>query len=128
MKDKIDFEQVLQMTRNGEFENKVPYPNTSFLKEGDVFDEEKSVRWNKEQVTIYNDGIKNQRKEYKRGETEAHKLFTNSLISAIMNDTGLSLEKAEIIYEKAYSDGHSGGYEDIISYAVELCDLLSKIK
>lgn len=123
----IYFEDVQDMEHKGEFKNKVPCLTVTLLKDGYIFDEEQSVKWNREQVEAHNTDIKRQKDDYSSGEMKAHAFFADCLKAAITHETGLTLEKAEVIYQKAYADGHSGGYQNVIAYASELCDFVSDI-
>lgn len=125
--NELTFDDMYQMERDGEFENKVPYPKTAPVLAVHTFDENQSVRWNREKAEAHNAEIKNQHDAYKKGVGEAFNFFYDCLVAAIMQDTGLVKEKSQKIYNKAYEDGHSGGFSEVISHASELCDFVTDI-
>lgn len=127
MKNTLTFGDVEEMLRNGEFENKITYPTVAPLKDSYIFDENQSVKWNRKQVETHNADVKRQKEEYNSGERKTYNLFAESLKAAIAYDTGLSLEKAGIIYMKAYDDGYSDGYRSVITHASDLCDFVTEL-
>lgn len=127
MKNTLTFGDVEEMLLNGEFKNKIAYPTVVPLKDSYIFDENQSVKWNRKQVETHNSDVKRQKEEYNSEERKAYNLFAESLKAAIAYDTGLSLEKAEIIYTKAYDDGHCDGYRSVIIHASDLCDFVTEL-
>lgn len=68
-----------------------------------IFDEDQSVKWNREQVELNN----------------------NLIIEKIQYEVGhrLSRKKAEAIWNRAYEDGHSFGFYEIRCRLSDLIDL-----
>lgn len=84
-----------------------------------IFDEDQSVKWNREQVELNN---KKYQSEVARLNTEKNKArdsVYNLIIEKIQYEVGhrLSRKKAEAIWNRAYEDGHSFGfYESVAAY------------
>ena len=53
-------------------------------------------------------------------------LYRQNFIGAIMEE-GLSEDQAGIISHKAWEDGHSSGYSDVVGCAMDLCYFVKKI-
>lgn len=102
-------------------------PEFSKVKENHIFDEDKSVRWNREQVVINN---KLYDDEVKRLNTEKNKVrdkLTNEIYDAIVEYVGkkhINREKATKIWGYAYDKGHSYGYNEVLTYLYEIADLI----
>lgn len=94
-----------------------------------VFDEDKSVKWNKEQVVINNEDYK---KEVARLNTEKNKIrdsINEDIYYAIQCEVGkkLSREKAIAIWDLAYEKGSSYGYNEILYHLQSLMELAIKL-
>ena len=107
-------------------------------KVGDIIDEEKSVRWNREQVEA---GIDRRRKEINRLNTVKNNKINYAasiLIKAIKDELIKNryfktmsseevMKKAELIYKKAYAEGHSSGIREIIVYVTDYVNFIEDI-
>ena len=67
-----------------------------------------------------------ERDELLRKERCEFEKFKKDLIDELMSN-GFSMPNAEIIFTKAWTDGHSCGYEEVKSYAYEYADMVEKI-
>ena len=90
-----------------------------------IFDEDQSVKWNREQVELNN---KKYQSEVARLNTEKNKArdsVYNLIIEKIQYEVGhrLSRKKAEAIWNRAYEDGHSFGFYEIRCRLSDLIDL-----
>lgn len=95
------------------------------VKPDHIFDEDKSVKWNREQVEINNAVY---RAEVARLFTEKNKArddVINMIIEKIQSEVGASLskQKAKAIWEFAYEERHSYGFYDVHAYLFKLIDL-----
>lgn len=94
-----------------------------------VFDENQSVKWNREQVNINNARYL---KEVARLNTEKNKCrdaIYEDIYRAIQSEVGhnLSREKAITIWQYAYEHGHSYGFQEIMAYLREVMELAEKL-
>lgn len=103
-------------------------PRFKRLKDNEVLDEDKSVRWNKEQVQKNHEDYD---KEVARLNTVKNKERDNVLSQIYKeiqsNVTGLSEKGAKAIYQYAYEQGHSCGYNEVAGYITNLYELAEAI-
>lgn len=90
-----------------------------------IFDEDKSVKWNKEQVAINNE---NYRKEVARLNTEKNKRrdsILEDIYKAIQHEVGHSItrKQAQAVWNYAYEQGHSFGFNSILNCLYEIMEL-----
>lgn len=72
-----------------------------------VLDENMSVKWNRDQVQLYNDKIKQARADYKKRCKQLMDELDNDIVELIMQEYGLNVSQAKFITAKAYEDKHS---------------------
>ena len=103
-----------------------PGPEFRKLKPGDVIDEEKSVRWNREEVERLNKEYKEEFARLTRERGDAINKCTERAIAQIAEETGLSKEKAEILWNFVYERYHAFGemFTQIDDYIMLVNDLL----
>ena len=99
------------------------------VKPGYIFDEDKSVKWNNEQVETNNEQYL---KEVARLNTEKNKLrdsIYEDIYYAIQCEVGhrLSREKAIAIWNVAYEEGHAFGYNEILCHLESIMKLADKL-
>ena len=94
---------------------------------GHIFDEDKSVKWNIEQVEINNRNDYEEVIKLKSERSERMNVVLEDIYTAIQEDMSceISREQAKIIWCYAYDMGHSGGVYDIFSH---LCDLMEFVE
>lgn len=103
-------------------------PDESFRKvrEGDVIDEEKSVRWNREEVQRLKAEYEAEVKRLNTAKNEAVNDVFARAVKLIASDMEVSEEKARILWSFLYDKYHSGG--EMFDQAEEYIDLICKIK
>lgn len=76
-----------------------------------VFDEDKSVKWNKEQVKKNNDDYNNEVKRLNQEKIKRRYEIYAEIYKTIQEEVGfeISEKKAAKIWEYAYDRGHSAG-------------------
>lgn len=98
--------------------NKFPYP-----KVGEVLDENKSVKWNKEEVErfrkVHDDEVKRRNQEY-NAITNA---YENRFKELFAEDYGIKVSESELIWSYAYSEGHSGGIYNVVAHFRDVASL-----
>ena len=103
-------------------------PSFKKPKNGDVIDEDKSVKWNREEVTrLQNDYDE----EVKKLNTEKNKCrddLYKELYKVIRKEVGgITINDAQQIFQYAYSEGHSYGYNEVFIKLDELIPLIRGI-
>ena len=98
------------------------------LPEGYVFDENKSIKWNREQLKIENetrvryiDSFKSLSKENNNNQAEL------DIIEAIKTDLRTTDEVSKSIYRYAYQEGHSSGLSEVFNYLYDILDVVQVI-
>lgn len=87
-----------------------------------IIDEEKSVKWNREQVRIHNKQIALQWKEYREASVQGRCNFYSDLKEAISNEYGFSEDQVDCIRKQLESPADL--YE-VANKAKELCEFLT---
>lgn len=101
-------------------------PKERKYKIGEVFDDDKSVRWNREEVERRN---KLHEEEAKRLNTEKNRLlieWIDAVYIYIMQETKVKKEKAKDIYNYLYTEYHSYGLTEVLNHLDDLLYLFKK--
>lgn len=93
--------------------NKEEYP---YPKETDVIDEYESVKWNREEVQRLRRAFENRVEELTRYKNLISSAFEGRIIEILASDNSISVEESQKIWSYAYSEGHSCGIREVISY------------
>lgn len=115
----MDFNKVNEMTRN------LPYYNESSFKEGHVFDENQSVKWNREQVAIRNKEILEMKSASRKFNSLVCEMIEDVIKTEVFEYENLTQEAKDFLFYKAYEDGHSGGYYEVKNKLEEYLDLVT---
>lgn len=95
-----------------------------------IFDEEKSVKWNRQEVERRNQEREDLEKELQQAKNKASNEVHEDIYYAIQNEVdnaNISREAAAGIWEYAYQQGHACGWNDIKICLDEVLELISKI-
>lgn len=111
---------------NGEYKNKLEYPTKSKYKEGHIFDENQTVKWNRNMVVRQNELIENDKKVYYTETNRLNKKLHEDAVKAIMNESKFNKAQAEKIWEYAYAEKHSY-MNDVFNFVEELINLIEQI-
>lgn len=122
--NKLSYQDIYDALGEGYYSSNAQMPKFERYAENHIFNEKKSVKWNREEVARRNQAYKDALNAYYAIQNEKDKEFQEDLILAIMNDTNFPRTKAEMIFNKAYDRGHSAGYYEVISYAMEIADFV----
>ena len=124
--DKLSYDSVIELISKGAYDVKHLTPKR-LLKDTDFIDENKSVKWNKEQIALENEKIKLHNEAIKEAKKEGPREFEDDLKEALMNEHDLNADQADKVYRKAYEDGHSAGAMEILWEAQELGELTEAV-
>lgn len=103
--------------------NEYPYP-----KVGDVIDEDKSVKWNREEVARLRDAYGERVKELNKMKSKIGGAFEDKFIKLLANDNGLSKGVAKLVYAFAYRESHDSGLYAIRGTFEDVAELVNDIK
>ena len=99
------------------------FPKT---KVGDVIDEEKSVRWNREEVERLRLAYDEEVKRLNREKNAAIVAITDRAIKLIAYEADISEEKAKLLWDFVYERGHAyGEMFNMLADYIELAEKLS---
>lgn len=89
---------------------------------GYVFDEDKSVRWNAEEVEKNNKASQEETSELQRNRSVAINSATSEIVKLIVHefDDKINEKQAYIIWNLAYEKGHAYGCQEIEIHLEEL--------
>lgn len=109
--------------------NMVCKPSFKKLPKDFVTDEDKSVKWNREQVEKNN---KDYQDEVARLNTEKNKARTNiykDIYAKIQEEVGHNINEAAArkIWDYAYGKGHSYGIQEIMIYLDDIMELIKDV-
>lgn len=90
---------------------------------GTIFDEEKSVKWNREEVERKNFEFENAVKQLNREKNLLYTELISMINSYITVETGVSVERSEKIWNYLYSNYHAYGLAECLNHLDELLEL-----
>lgn len=99
-------------------------PNSKRPKDGEIIDEEKSVRWNREEVVRRQKAWDAECSRLKKAQNAEIERISEAIELQIREDIkakakcSISKKAAIVLWQKAYDRGHAYGFADIY-YAIE---------
>ena len=103
------------------------YEHARTLPDDHVFDENQSVRWNKDKVKEYNETVRKAEEDYNYKLRKVNETFQRWVLQAIQKEIHVSEAVALIIFNRAWEDGHADGYHSVLYHAEEYCEFINKI-
>lgn len=105
-------------------------PSSDFrkVKDGDIIDEDMSVKWNREEVKKLQEEYRAETLRLRREQNAAFTSVLDDIYGLISEDTGLSKEKAKIVWDFVYEKYHAYGemFQQIDEYIVLINNILEK--
>lgn len=93
-----------------------------------IFDEEESVRWNREEVLRRNQRYADEKYRLMKIRNQAIDEAERKIQEEIMQDTGLSKEKAKMLYHFCYERHHAYGAMEMLNHLSDYIDLFNDLK
>lgn len=84
-----------------------------------VFDENKSVRWNMDEVDRKNREIDEQNRLFNNQISTLEREIDSAILEYIRNEFAFNEKVAQIVFDKAYEEGHANGFEEVLCQANE---------
>lgn len=123
-----NYQQINERVVDGIYNTKLSYPTRdSSYSHRHIFDEEKSVRWNREMVEQKKLEYKTLISNFRDDVRNLEKLFELDVTEFLKDEFNFNESVARKVYKEAWSGGHSGGYNEVLSDAVEISDWVSEI-
>lgn len=94
-----------------------PYP-----KAGDILDEDKSVKWNREEVGRQRQAYLNRVDELNKCKNTISKAFDDRIVTLLSKEYRFSKEESRKIWNFAYEQEHSGGTSSVVSMYTDFAD------
>lgn len=124
----MTFEDILDTMRNPDFFPNYPKGDSVKLLPKDfIFDENQSVKWNRQRVQEHNELAQTIKKDYWNKMNEIDRWFSEQVQEAIQNEIHVSEKAASIIFNQAWEDGHSNGYHEVIHLKQGMKKMLSMV-
>lgn len=127
MKNIMSINEVREAVLNDEFT--IPYMSRpAKLKETHVVDEDKSVKWNREEIVRLNAENKEKYEAYEKEHYAMGGKMVEAIVAAYASEyTNMSLSQIRKVYSHAYSEGHSGGMYEVFNEMNSMMELVSDI-
>lgn len=124
----MTFDDILDKMRAPNFFPK--YPSSDSIKSlphDFIFDENQSVKWNRQKVQERNEVAQQAKKLYRDRMNEIDRWFSKQVQEVIQNELQVSEKAASIIFNQAWEEGHSTGYQEVVHYAEQYCEFIQQI-
>lgn len=124
----MTFEDILDTMRNPDFFPNYPKGDSvKLLQDTYIFDENQSVKWNRQKVQEHNEPAKTIKKDYWNKMNDIDTWFNHQVRESMQNEIHVSEKVAGIISNQAYEDGHANGYHEVVLYAQRYCEFVQQI-
>ena len=88
-----------------------------------IFDEEQSVKWNREEVIRRNEQIKNDRDSLQRARYQAIMEAEEEIVDYLSESySKISKEKVRKLFDKIYSKFYRDYFNCTIEYVIDMCE------
>ena len=94
----------------------------------DIIDEDKSVKWNREEVKRRIDNRNAESTRLRTTKNEISHLYENVLIRELAKDYEISEMETKIIWRKAYEDSHAYSIASVYNTFAELADMYEDLR
>lgn len=119
----MEIEEIKSRYNNGKYSCKIKFPYN--VPRDHIFDEELSVRRNREMVEEYNRKAEDARKEYHAKVCELNRKLTDDVITYIVSAYNITKNQAHIIEEYAYD--HRNSMNEYFDSIDEIADMVEKV-
>ena len=114
-----DFTLHFSCRPNGEI---YPYPKIN-----EVIDEDKSVKWNREEVSRLRERFEKRVEELNKYKNKIIVEYEDRLITLLGKNNNISHDESSKIWSYAYLESHSSGVRDVTSTYEEIADLYNDL-
>ena len=89
-----------------------------------VFDEDKSVKWNREEVERVNNQYQQELNDFRRMKANAYSAVERAAADYIMQELSVNFEKAMKIYNFCYGLKYDESFEAVLELVNDIIDVL----
>lgn len=114
---------IQENIENGIYKGKVEYVGFSRLRSETVIDENKSIKWNREEVERINTERLEAREAYRKSIQDGEEQFQKDVIKMLTEDYPITEKIAGKLFTKAYRDGHSEGLMRVLEEAEDIAEI-----
>lgn len=100
---------------------------TKLLKENAIIDEDKSVKWNREEVVRRNKGIKKEIQDNKNARNAANEQFNQDIISVYAKEYDMKQSQVSLIYSYVLQQSCSHDVQEILDTLEDLLSLIDQV-
>ena len=115
---------VAQLVENGVYEVKIE--RSKILSENFIFDENKSVKWNKEKVIQTNSENKLKLLSSLDLSKKMKHEMLEDLAIAVSFENNFTNKQSDLIVAKAWIAGHDSGIKEVVSIIEDLVDFITE--
>lgn len=124
----MTFEDIVETMRDPNFFPNYPKGDSvKLLQDTYIFDENQSVKWNRQRVQEHNELARTIKEDYWNKMNDIDTWFNQQVQESIQNEIHVSEKVADIIFNQAYEDGHANGYHEVVLYAQRYCEFVQQI-
>ncbi len=118
-------QELNEAIRNNTYQ--VEYVKPKYFKENAVIDEDKSVKWNREEVQRLNEEMKAKVEQNRKERRAMESKQIDDIVRVYANDSGYTEEQIGKIFNYAYSESHSSGIFEVLQTLDDLVDLMKDV-
>ena len=123
----MSIEEIYNNISAGQYDASVPYPSVKRYPKDHIFDEEKSVRWNREKAAGETNKRQQKLADYRASVLTGEDAFRSDVLSFIESEYDLNKSQARAVFSLAYEQGHSAGFEEVLTHVQSFGSLASDI-
>lgn len=124
----MDYAFILKAIEANDYHEPFPQDMPPQYPPNHVFNDKKTVAWNRQQVILSNDLRIQMQVEYRERQAQKSALFRRDITHFIMDETGLNEKQAGLVFQRAYEAGHHNGELEVLQKADDLVSFLKDLK
>lgn len=105
----------------------LPKKPEGYKKENYVYDENKTVKWNREHQEELEEEYLNKRHEFQLASNAKETEFGLDVRKALHEEYRLSVKHADMIASRAWEEGHDSGLLEVVNQARDLAEFVTDI-
>ena len=123
----MSIEEIYNNISAGHYGSSVPSPSRKCYPKDHIFAEEKSVRWNREKAAEENNKHQQKLADYRASVLAGEDAFCSDVLSFIESEYDLNKSQAQAVFSLAYEQGHSAGFEEVLTHVQSFGSFASDI-